>query len=444
MAGAVAAALAAVFAPPAAAAGRRVFVAFSGGVDSTALLLAAVSACGARCVPLRALHVDHALGPQAAQWRHHCMRVAAALDVPLDVVRVDIAAGGNLEARARAARHAVFARALAGGGVLLLGHHREDQAETVLLRLLRGSGGDGLAAMPARRRVGAGLLLRPLLDVPRAALVAHVRSAGCGWIEDPMNADPAFDRAALRADLLPLLRRRWPAADALLARAAANAADERGLRERLLRPLLAAARDAQGGLVLAALPEDAVVRRALLRRWLAGFDVRPSRRQLDGLDAQLHAPADRGMAWAGGGVIVRRHRGIARVFDAAAPDPAGLPPAAVRWDGVAPLRLAAGTLVRLPAERGLRWPPGGVCVQPRRGGERLRLPGAAHRRSVKALLREHGVPAWLRRAWPLLYAGGDLVCVPGVACADGWQVPQGFAVDFAVAPRAAARAEEAP
>ncbi|WP_147674782.1 tRNA lysidine(34) synthetase TilS, partial [Vulcaniibacterium tengchongense] len=219
--------------PPELPATGALVVGFSGGLDSTVLLhwLAADPALRAR--GLRALHVNHALHPAADAWQRHCVAVCERLQVPLRSVRVEVqrGAGSGLEAAAREARHAAFAAELAAGEVLVLAHHRADQAETFLLRALRASGPDGLAAMRPWRRYGAGWLWRPLLGCGRDALLAHARAHGLGWIDDPGNADPAFDRNFLRARVLPLLRERWPHADAALARAAALCGEAQALLE---------------------------------------------------------------------------------------------------------------------------------------------------------------------------------------------------------------------
>ncbi len=206
-------------------------VGLSGGLDSTVLLHALAADAAVRARGLRAIHVRHDLQPAAAAWAQHCVEFCAAMQVALQVVPVHVRLGSGLglEGAAREARHAAFAAALAPAEVLVLAHHRDDQAETVLLRLLRASGSGGLAAMRGSRLFAQGRLWRPLLELPRAALLGYAQAHELRWIDDPSNADAAFDRNFLRHRVLPVLRTRWPGADAALARSAALLAEDAAL-----------------------------------------------------------------------------------------------------------------------------------------------------------------------------------------------------------------------
>ncbi|MBN7138577.1 tRNA lysidine(34) synthetase TilS, partial [Lysobacter enzymogenes] len=197
-------------------------VGYSGGLDSSVLLHALAASPAARERGLRAWHVHHGLHPDADAWAAHCAQVCAGYGLELTVSRVSVArdGGDGPEAAARAARHAAFAAGLGAGEVLTLAHHRDDQAETLLLRLLRGSGPDALAAMREWRDCGRGRLWRPLLALPRAALEAYAREHALRWIDDPGNDEQRYDRNFLRHRALPLLRERWPQAPAALAQSA--------------------------------------------------------------------------------------------------------------------------------------------------------------------------------------------------------------------------------
>ena len=198
-------------------------VAFSGGRDSTVLL----HALAGRVQPLRALHVEHGLHPQASDWADHCRAVAQSLGLPCEVLRLDEAPpSGNQEAWARERRYAALGAALGEEECLLTAHHAQDQAETLLLNLLRGSGPRGLAAMPARRRLPGGqYLARPLLAIFPEQLADYAARHGLAWVEDPANQDRRFDRNFLRHEILPRLRERQPGAVAALARSAGFAAE---------------------------------------------------------------------------------------------------------------------------------------------------------------------------------------------------------------------------
>lgn len=208
-----------------------VCVGFSGGCDSVVLLnVVAGLGLGPR---LRAIHVHHGLSPVADGWADFCASCCTRLGVPLAVERiaVDGVCGQGIEAAARAARYAAFARD--GADVVLLGHHGDDQAETLLFNLLRGSGVAGAAAMREERRHGAQRILRPLLGWPRAEVEAHARARGLAWVDDESNADTAFARNFLRHEVMPLLSARFPAAGANLGRAAAHFAETAGLLDDL-------------------------------------------------------------------------------------------------------------------------------------------------------------------------------------------------------------------
>ena len=210
---------------------HRLIVGLSGGLDSTVLLHALAAA--EPDVPLEAVHVDHGLHPQSTAWAAQCEQLARTLGLHLARHRVRVReTGSGVEAAARDARYECFKSLLSAGDCLLLAHHLQDQSETVLLHLMRGSGARGVRGMPADRRLGAGRLLRPLLGTPRDDLEAYARRHDLDWIDDPSNMDRVHDRNFVRHDVLPLLRERWPAADDRLTHAAALAARSRDTIDR--------------------------------------------------------------------------------------------------------------------------------------------------------------------------------------------------------------------
>lgn len=396
-------------------------VGYSGGLDSSVLLHLLANTPGAR--PLRAVHVHHGLHPHADAWAERCARTCAALEVALTVVRVSVVADGDgPEAAARAARHRAFADALAPAEVLALAHHRDDQAETLLLRALRGSGSDGLAAMRRWRRFGAGRLWRPLLDHGRADLLAYARANGLDWIDDPSNADTAFDRNFLRQRVMPLLRERWPHADAALAQSAGLSAQARDLLEEGDAQALAAAATADPHCLsrrrLLAMP--AARRARVLRRWIAGLALPAlpaqgvARIEADVLAAGEDAEAE--FAWHG--VAVRSWRDLLH----AGPIRPRLPGHwRSPWHGDTPLALPHGGQLRLEGAVALA---AGVVVHARQGGERIVQPGRTHSHALKHVLQDLGVPPWLRERLPLLSdADGHLLAIADLAYSapfDAW------------------------
>jgi tRNA(Ile)-lysidine synthase len=424
---AISAALAALPAAP-------LCVGYSGGLDSSVLLHALAASPAARERGLRAWHVHHGLHPDADAWAAHCAQVCAGYGLELTVSRVSVArdGGDGPEAAARAARHAAFAAGLGAGETLALAHHRDDQAETLLLRLLRGSGPDGLAAMREWRDCGRGRLWRPLLALPRAALEAYAREHALRWIDDPGNDEERYDRNFLRHRALPLLRERWPQASAALAQSARLQEEAAGLLDREDAAALAQVRslDPQA-LSRSGLRALAPARRArVLRRWIAALALPPlpaqgvARIERELLPARADAQAQ--FAW--NGAVVRAWRDVLHAQHLRPPLPDDW---RTGWDGRAPLALPGGGRWRLDGAAGFDAP---LIAHARAGGERIALPGRAHRHSLKHALQALGVPPWERERLPLLadadgevWAAGDLLYS---ARMDAWLRERGVRLEW--------------
>jgi len=413
----------------------RWLVAYSGGADSHALLHALAALRGQ--LPERALsavHVDHGLHPNSPNWLRHCEAVCAALGVPFHGVRVDArpVAGQSPEAAARAARYRAMAGLMQTGDCLVTAHHQDDQAETVLLQLLRGAGPRGLAAMAACTPFPPGALCRPLLGVSRDQLRAYATAQGLHWIEDQSNLDIGFARNYLRHEVMPRLRARWPAAAATLARGAAHSAEAAGLLDDLAELDLARVRGPVAGtLSVSALHGMATARAGnVVRYWLReqGLSV-PGSRHLGQILAQLgDAAPDRCLCIAWPGAEVRRYRDLVYAMAPLAPPADGR---VVAWDMQAPLALGdgKGTLsAREATAAGLnaaqcRAQP--VTVRFRHGGERCRPAGRGHTHTVKKLFQECGVPPWERDRVPLIYVGEQLAQVVGFWVCEPFQAQPG-------------------
>jgi tRNA(Ile)-lysidine synthase len=412
----------------------RYCVGFSGGADSTALLAAMAELRDANAGPgLRALHVDHALQRESGDWARRALDIAADFKVACTVERlaIDRAGGESLEAAARAARYALFARSLGAGEILLTAHHVDDQLETVLLQLVRGAGVAGLAAMPMCTPLGAGSHLRPLLGVTHAALVEYLSARRVPWFEDPMNADTRFDRSFMRARILPALRERWPAVAANVGRSARHMADAQTLLEGLAERDWVRARDGDR-LELASLAALARERALnLLRFWIrrAGRPL-PSADNLEQLlETMTHAAGDSQPRVSWPGADVRRYRG--RLYLAASYYLPELRGGLWHWcdgasfqlgPGLGSLKMAtargAASLARdrLPAALQVRRGSGGVSIRPAAG---------ARRRALRNLFQEHGIVPWVRAHVPLVYAGRDLVAVGDLWTEASYQAQPG-------------------
>ena len=398
-------------------------VAFSGGPDSTALLYALAALPEARARGLRALHVDHGLHADSTRWAEHCARVCATLDLPCAVVRVQVETrrGEGLEAAARHARYAAFAAHLQAGETLLLAHHRDDQAETVLLKLLRGAGPEGLGGMRERRALGRGTLWRPLLHaISRAQLHDYVAAHALPCIDDPSNADTRLARNHLRHAVLPRLAVHWPQAtdsilhSAMLSRAAADVLRTHWLAAfDALHDAASGSLDSTGWLALAP-----ALREPLLDHWLhtRGLNA-PTTAQRAQIERQCAARPGQSpcIRWRGTELHVWKGRLWARAVPPPL-DPSWLAP----WQGE-PLTLPDGGRLALRDPHARLAAP--LTVRLRRGGERIKPDGDAHTRELRDLFQQAALPPWQRHACPLLYEGATLV-----AMADRWLSARGRAL----------------
>jgi tRNA(Ile)-lysidine synthase len=393
-------------------------VALSGGADS-ASLLAAVSALGlgVRGLPLRAVHIDHGLQTAAASFRESCAALCATLGTPLAVIPVTVRTppGASLEAAARDARYAALAGELRPGECLLTAHHREDQAETLLLQALRGAGLKGMSAMPVCRPFGSGWHLRPLLDVPHAELLAFGASTGCLSVIDPMNANLRFDRGYLRRQVWPLIESRWPGAATTLARTAQHAAEAQELLDRAAAAAVGRLRDGDALSVPALRALSSPERINALRFWLRDAGVEPpSTARLNEAVRQIfEADADHLPAIVWDGRALRRYRQRLFLTDAHPPRLEGRRHWRAAPDSRADLGPGSGTLCWTAQVGGLdaQRLPQTLTVRRRGGGETLKPGVKARTQSVQHLCQSQGVLPWLRDALPFVFAGDALIAV---------------------------------
>jgi tRNA(Ile)-lysidine synthase len=362
--------------------GKRVAVGLSGGLDSVVLLHILRGLAPRLGYRLSAIHVNHGLSPNADDWQRFCSSFCLELGIPFKATRVRIKRQKTgLEAAAREARRAALAEVPAAA--IALAHHLDDQAETVLFNLLRGTGLEGARGMTAVGTLGRKKLLRPLLSMPRSAIRAYAAEHRLAWIEDESNADEALTRNFIRLRVGPLLESRFPRWRENLARAARH---------------------------FAAADVDA---RSLLRAYLKGKGLRaPSEaklvemlRQLGGKSAELTHD----------GVVFRLYR--KKIYPAKEKNNASkFEPRS--WNGESSLHLPGGELrFRRARGRGIdrgRLRDGALQVRLRSGGERLQPDPRRPRRTLKNLFQEAGIPPWERDRMPLLYCGNDLVWAPGL------------------------------
>jgi tRNA(Ile)-lysidine synthase len=399
------------------------WVAYSGGLDSTVLLHCAAAIVAANpAFSIRAVHIHHGLHHEADAWAAHCQQTCDLLRIPLSVLTVDAARRPRQspEETARTARYQAIESLVGPGDAVLLAQHRDDQAETVLLQLFRGSGLNGLAAMPAQAEFGHGTLLRPFLELTRADLQAYATLHHLNWVEDSSNADSAFDRNFLRQQVVPLLQSRWPGLSQTLARTARHCAEASELLTAEAQALLNDLLEPNGTAIstdrLAAL--DLKRQKLALRAWIstAGYRM-PNTVVIERILREgLGAGPDRNPRVRWQDAQVCRHRGGLYVL----PLLASVDNKTIRdWPpGQDTLKLDGyGELTMIPSNQGglcrERWERSRVEVRYRQGGERLRLPRRTGSHELKKLFQEVAMPTWIRERIPLVYLDNQLASVGG-------------------------------
>ena len=395
-------------------------VALSGGLDSTVLLSALAEVLPQRPGwTLRAVHIDHQLHPSSVQWQQACARFAHQLGIQYEYCTVDVARDSveGIEAAARTARYDALRRGLRPGESLLTAHHADDQLETVLLALLRGSGVKGLAAMPFCAPFGSGWHLRPLLKFVHVDLQRWAQERNLLWVDDPSNAALNFSRNYLRAEVVPQLRARWPSASITATRSAAHAGEAITLLDELAQidHDAASIEDCLDVAKLRALSGPR--RRNLLRYWVRKRELPlPSTAKLRSLDHDaLMAQWDRSLCVHWAGAEVRRHRDLLYA-NAPLSKPVFAPvPLQWHWEHE-PLALGNGMgALRAQRTRGrglsLEHLQPTLTVRGRYDGERLHAAGRPHQRSLKHLLQESAVLPWWRSRLPLICVAQDLAAV---------------------------------
>lgn len=384
-------------------------VAFSGGPDSVCLLHQLAGRRLNRTV--RAVHVDHGLDRGSARRASLALEIAADLDVECQVERVQVRRSGSVEANARQVRYTALEAHIDSGAVLLTAHHADDVAETMLLRLLRGSGPGGLGGIPERRRFGHGWLLRPLLGWRRPHIEQYLKKNGLRGVHDPANDLASMDRNFIRHEIMPLLRERFPGCVNGMTRSAALNRSAAAVLSGLAADDVRAMERPGPRLELELLRRlDPYRRSEALRRWCLQHGLAPPPgarldeflRQIEAAGGDRH-PAVR---WDDG--EIRRH-GRALWLNQPEPDSR---PWQVPWNGREPLDLP-GRCGRLQ----LRGPVPEINLKVCSGqpGERIQLGPTSGRQAVKKLLAGHGVPPWLRPLWPRIWQGERLV-----GLADRW------------------------
>ena len=405
---------------------KRWIIAHSGGADSQVLL-----ALAARFFPrdqLLVLHVNHHLQPDADNWAAFSMDQARELGVKGIVV--DVSPENASELAARNARYSAFEAVIEAGDCLLLGHHADDQAETLLYRWLRGAGLQGVSGMPRQRRLGSGCLFRPLLSCSRNQIESAAEHFELPFVNDVSNQDCSYDRNYLRHKIVPLLEARWPDFQLRWQKNAEQLADTTELLNDYLDTDLQSCEKSECVLDLASLqPFSEKKQLALLRRWLVvRAGVALNHGQLYQLkDDVILAQGDAQPVYSVSGFTIRRYRH--KLFLTSDRQIEEMKKT-YKITGVGDFDLGDGILKISQVESGCALKQvSGLEIRRRKGGERLRPAGRHVTKTVKQLLQDAGVPPWLRQHWPLVFHGEILVAVPEICVLEGWQAENsGFSI----------------
>lgn len=396
---------------------KNIFIAYSGGMDSHVLLHLCVASEQLKD-KITAVYVNHGLQVEAANWGKHCEEICGNLGVKFLNLKADAKAksGESPEEAARNARYATLKPLLAKDDVLLIAQHADDQLETVLLQLFRGSGLKGLSGMPPSMKFGKGKLIRPLLDVPKAEIIAYATTHGLKWIEDPSNQHAHFDRNFLRNDIIPLLKQRWPALDLTVSRSARHCADAQGLLANLADDgLKAALNPVDNTLSISQLQSNPLLQQQLIiRQWFLFLGLKmPSEVAVQRILGEVVAArADADPLVSTQAYNIRRYRGALYCLK---PYPHKEGDALIWPEDKACLPITDDKVYEIVvADKGIpceQWRNAVVTVRFRAGGETIELPGRIGHHQLKKLVQEAGIPPWERAMIPLIYLDDKLAAV---------------------------------
>lgn len=409
-------------------------VAFSGGPDTAALMNLMYEARNRHDFSLVALHIDHNLHPQSGEWAAHCEHFCESRSIPIRSTRLEQFSPHKRvpENQARIARYNWLRNQISESDVLLTGHHRNDQAETLMLNLMRSAGARGLSGIQESRRFGKGMLVRPMLRFCKTQIIAYADKHNLDYVTDPSNDDLRYDRNYLRHVILPALSERWAPAVENISQSAEFLSDARAMLEDLAKIDATTCRTSGSGYLsigyqlkldsLNALGEARQIN--LIRHWIRTHSLpEPARRSLDSfLETVIDRSADYAeMDWAGFKLCLFQRN----LYLALNPGQKAQDSNKIKWNLREPLALDSVGIRLIPHSvvgRGINIDrlPESVSVCFRRGGERFQMPGRRHSSKLKKLLHAQCIPPWERKILPLIYGRGELIAVAPWCVSDGY------------------------
>ncbi len=416
---------------------KRVIIAYSGGLDSS-VMLHAIAALNLN-VPVRAIHIHHGLSKFADEWLTHCQLECQRLNIPLHYEKVSLPNSSDadgfssgmtsgIELAARQARYHIFNQYLKGGDGILLAHHQDDQIETFMMRLMRGSGLTGLTAMDKQRALGQGQLLRPLLNSSRKDLEEYAEQNNISHIEDDSNKNTEFDRNWWRHDLLPKLNQRFSQCNQSILKSVEVLGAEQQLLNDLLAPIYASIKNAQGCLNIISLKaQSRAIQNQVIRNWLEEHDLYPrlADKQLKAvLEDVVDARQDAEPVFKWQANEIRRHNGKLYCMNSLPEiNPRIFP---LIYEGNEYLHLPLG---KLEQRLGLGLKPGRYELSLYDAGAKAR-PVNRPNKTLKKWFQEYSIPPWQRPYWPVLIQDGVVAAVPGLFVSQGYACEQGWQIKF--------------
>lgn len=398
------------------------WIAYSGGLDSHVLLHVLASIQNKIKPELIAVHINHGISNDADLWVKHCQRICEDLVIEFQTFSVDLSLKSDkgTEAFAREKRYEVLGNLINSHNLLLTAHHMDDQVETILLQLMRGSGPDGLVGMPQAREFSKGILLRPLLDYSREEIRDYALSESLSWVEDESNKSNKYDRNFLRNRIIPELITRWPGALKTIQRAARHQAEARSLINEISRSDLDVVCESKYTKVDISVFNNlsGIRKKNVLRAWIKKNKLAmPDAQIIEKIIAEvIHANTDRNpcVKWKGG--EIRRYRGYLYIMKLL---PAHDVELSKRWNLDESLKLTSGYLKAVSGKgSGIKKDMLSndiVEIRYRQGGEQIRPSGRVETHELKKLFQTQGILPWLRDRIPLIYHENELIAV-----ADLW------------------------
>lgn len=427
----------------------QVLVAYSGGLDSSVLLHACQQLLLAGYLgSLRAVHADHGIQKESQDWAQFCELTCRNFEIDLIVERFELAIiGDTSEAKARKERYRLFEKLLEPNEVLLTAHHNDDQVETLLFRLFRGAGINGLKGMPVSRKVGVGILRRPLLEITRKDLEAYANRFDLAWVDDPSNKEVDYSRNFIRNKIIPLISEKWPSINRTLSQFSKHAQEQTEILNEVAEQDLSLKQNNTSSIDCEALSKLSLARQKnALHFWArSNSQLSPASNEIDQLINQLDAAKKQSIKVKLAGGWVQSYK--SKLFFCNAEQTEAILEPIVWKDLTKTLRLDGGISITMTKKTNANLPESQmsksetsnyffavkppkptdiVTIKAREGGEVVRPSYREKSTSLKNIYQELEIPPWQRLGLPLVYYNDQLVTAVGAFVSADFIDPNGI------------------